>query len=415
MSKRLSLAQQLALASNPEPQDFDPEDYENTERSVPSGSEDSESSDGEQDRTSHYVDVGRSRIRDDGIALNEGKYKGSRVSRSEIDASDKDEDEEESEDESEDDEEESEGEDDKDMPRPKSAKGISQILSAEQKNLLSRLTTDNSSDVEKGKSVSAQMKIYEGLLDLRIQTQKVLNETNKLNADEPQSAEHLYPVIGKVLALRKQLSNDSSNDSVDSSLSELAKQNAELNEKLRAQRDSVLTKWSRKVELSSGRNALQSSKLRSLAQSAALQVSTVLSDMPRLVKRTQVDRSGYNLPENSTYLFDDTDFYRLLLKDLVDRRMADGASGTAQGIKWKAAVTKQKKKMDNRASKGRKLKYTVMEKIQGFDAPRHVYSWTDKQAEDLYAGLLGVQISMDEAAKEEAEPEVEVGDFNLFG
>jgi len=412
MGPRKTLAEQLALASNPEPQDFDPEDFENADPGSPSGSDDSEDSDDEHDKTSHYMPVGRSNIRDDGIALSEGKYKGSRVSRGDMNASS-------DEDDSEDEEDDEEQEQNNKSEGPKAASGISQILSAEQKTLLNRLNTESNGDVEKGKSVSAQMKIYEGLLDLRIQTQKILNETNTLSASQSVPAKNLYPLISKVLQLRKSVDNDEGQ--VESAnLSELATESAQLDEKLRKKRESVLTKWSRKVELSSGRNALQSSNLRSLGQSSALQVNTVLNDMPRLIKRTQVDRSSYNLPEDSQFLFDDTDFYRLLLKDLVDRRMADGASGTAQGIKWKAAVTKQKKKVDSKASKGRKLKYTIMEKIQGFDAPRHVYSWSDKQAEDLYSGLLGVHISMDdnENAKPEsgdAEPEVEIGDFNLFG
>lgn len=409
---RKTLAQQLAEAANPQPVDYDPEDLENNDVSQ---SENSDSEVDNDERTSHYVDVGRSKLRDDGIALSEGKYKGAPISRDQIEGSES-EDFSGSDDEDEESDEGEESEEDSDAESKAPRSDVQQILNAEQKSLLSKLSSSQDTDAQKGRAVTAQMDIYEKLLDMRIQVQKIIGYTTKQTAtDSIESAEPLYPLISAVQKLRGQLSKTDVEPQTDS-LQDLVDSNEKLDNELRNRRENVLGKWSRKVELSSGRNALQSQRFRSLGQSAALQVNSVLTDMDRLVKRTSTDRSNYELPPSAQqWLFDDTDFYRLMLKDLVDRRMADSNSN----LKFRAAVTKNKKKVDTKASKGRKLRYTVIDKIQGFDAPRNVFSWSEKQADDLYAGLLGVKISMDDNENENEgdanEEEPEIGDFNLFG
>lgn len=79
-------------------------------------------------------------------------------------------------------------------------------------------------------------------------------------------------------------------------------------------------------------------------------------------------------------IFDDTDFYQLLLKALVDRRMVDGAAGSG-AVRWTTAMrdSKKKKVVDTKASKGRKLRYQVQEKIQNFMAPMDNNSWHEQQ------------------------------------
>lgn len=436
MARTKTLSEELAEQASHNIPDYDPEDFENQNLSDSESNSDENSSDEEKDRTEHYVTVGKSRLRDDGIALAEGKYKGSRVSRDDLNQSDSSE------------ESQMDSEDEQEMPKLNTSKpstGISQILSAEQKYLLTKLTTEQNDDVNKGLAVTAQMKMYEGLLDLRIQSQKILASATKFSSgdEEPTKASSLYPLIGEVLRLRDRLSDNSSEKNSTSatgttsinedSFDELVDKCSKQDEALRRKRESVLTKWSKKVALSSGKNAMQTSKLTSLGQSAAVQVNNVLGDIDRLIVRTQTDRSQASEVDSadktntesakSVFFFDDTDFYRLLLKDLIDRRMADSNNGgltNASGLKWK--VSKHKKKVDTKASKGRKLRYNVVEKIQGFDAPRNVYTWNDNQAEDLYAGLLGVHITMDDneesskANEDEVDTNIKVGnDFALFG
>ncbi|KAE9393452.1 TRAUB-domain-containing protein [Gymnopus androsaceus JB14] len=91
-------------------------------------------------------------------------------------------------------------------------------------------------------------------------------------------------------------------------------------------------------------------------------------------------------PEVDVEIFDDTDFYQQLLRDVIDARDASGANDWMVIQKQKKA----KKKVDTKASKGRKLRYDVHEKLQNFMAPVHVKgSWHEEQIDELFSSLLG--------------------------
>lgn len=429
-----SLAEQLAKFANPEPEDFDPEDFERNS--------DASQSDNEEARA-HYVEVGKSRLRDDAPLVHSSKYKGSRVSRQDLDtfgASESEDDVEDEELSQEDSSQElsqelsqessdevpseeessSDGEESSDINENSHQNGngkaaaVAAILKEEQKQLVNRLSQTAQADIAKGKAVQSQMSVYEGLLDARIRLQKILNISNTLTESDPEEANEALEAILVLLSALSKIRHSMQKESFDSrkrSLSDYITESTQADDELVERRENVLGKWSRKVQLSSGSSALQSSKFKSLNQSAATQVSSVLADMDRLVKRTRTNRSRYELngevPDESELIFDDTDFYRLLLKDLVDRRMTEAGSG----VKWSSVKTKAKKKVDTKASKGRKLRYHVQEEIQGFDAPRAVFTWTEEQAEELFSHLLGQSISMDD---QEPEEEIEVGDLQLF-
>lgn len=66
-------------------------------------------------------------------------------------------------------------------------------------------------------------------------------------------------------------------------------------------------------------------------------------------------------------------------------------------------VFKVKKQVDTKASKGRKMRYTVHEKLQNFMAPEDRGSWGERQRGELFSSLLGRKMLL-------AEEEVEVGD-----
>lgn len=122
-------------------------------------------------------------------------------------------------------------------------------------------------------------------------------------------------------------------------------------------------------------------------------------------------------------IYDDTDFYRALLKDLVDRRMAD--SSVASSVKWtitKSNANGKDTKSEDKFSKDRKLKYTVQEKIQNFDAPRNTIRWSDEQIDELFSGLFGQKIEVneneaeDESEEEQGEDDYIVNDgLKIFG
>ncbi len=63
------------------------------------------------------------------------------------------------------------------------------------------------------------------------------------------------------------------------------------------------------------------------------------------------------------------------------------------GLKRAALKQQQKSKkrrgVDQRASKGRKIRYSVQEKIQNYMAPEPRGSWHSEMSEELFAALFG--------------------------
>lgn len=470
----MSLASKLAEISNPNPKDFDPEDFENTNPESYSSDENDEENDrtGEKARE-HYVHVGKSSLRDNSLKVDDVKYKGSKVSRGDLfdreedneDESGEDIDKVDSEDEDEEDSESESEEDTAEKPEAEDEQHkreeLKKLMSDEQKKIVSRLSDTARADAEKGQAVHYQMNIYEGLLDSRINLQKAVAASNILPvrpddisedivSDETtdlqaQAMEKLIGLMDKITQLRIQLMKNDKITDDEFNLNPSKKRNLttafedveKLENPLATYRNNILEKWSRKIQSSSGNSALQNSKFRTLNQTAAVQVNGVLADMDRLVKRTRTNRSDYKIlgedagdndnnvdVQENPHIFDDTDFYRLQLKDLVDRRMADSSTaGDVNGMKWAVSKAKSKKNIDTKASKGRKLRYHVQEKVQGFDAPRpHSYPWSDEKTDELFSSLFGGKFKInesdddDEDEESEGEADFEVTDgVKIFG
>ena len=83
---------------------------------------------------------------------------------------------------------------------------------------------------------------------------------------------------------------------------------------------------------------------------------------------------------------------------------------------------KVKKMVDTKASKGRKMRYTVHEKLQNFMAPEDRGRWGERQRGELFASLLGRRVGLGEGEGEEewgeGEMHVDVDEeegLRLFG
>eukprot|EP01083_Nonionella_stella_P051728 137354_1 len=165
-------------------------------------------------------------------------------------------------------------------------------------------------------------------------------------------------------------------------------------------RDSTIELWNRKTQLASG--AVRSRKFKALDQSVLSQISSILEDEKRLVRRSQLNRSdnrAFGAPkakptEDSSVatddqdydveIHDDSDFYQQMLKDLI-RNGQRSSDKIAKNIK-STFTRKGKKKVDRRASKGRKLRYTVQDKLVNFMPPNPLPS--DSTHADLFASLF---------------------------
>ena len=79
--------------------------------------------------------------------------------------------------------------------------------------------------------------------------------------------------------------------------------------------------------------------------------------------------SQQKLDEN---IYDDVDFYSQLLKELTDSSLdsSDPLSMSKAWLNSREGIVKLRKNVDRKASKSRRLKYTVHEKLVNFMAPR---------------------------------------------
>ena len=76
--------------------------------------------------------------------------------------------------------------------------------------------------------------------------------------------------------------------------------------------------------------------------------------------------------EYNNEIFDDSDFYSQLLKDFISLSTVDVTDPMALSKAYLArrdATVKHRKKVDRKASKNRKLRYNVHEKLLNFMAP----------------------------------------------
>lgn len=198
-------------------------------------------------------------------------------------------------------------------------------------------------------------------------------------------------------------------------------------------RDATLQKWHDKTQLTMGKS---SKGFGAFDRNILIQVEQVLMDKDRLLRRTQTRRSEYRVlgkleatapvPETTTAegegteqvlkanthlkdldeeIFDDDDFYHQLLRELIERKTsaADPNDQVAMGRQWLAIQklrSKIKKKVDTKASKGRKVRFHVHSKLVNFMAPIDHTSMNDGARTELYRSLFGKNSFAESAVRE---------------
>merc|ERR1719431_2384717 len=139
----------------------------------------------------------------------------------------------------------------------------------------------------------------------------------------------------------------------------------------------------------------------SLHTSALEQVDQIMANRQRLVNRTRVRRSEYRVlgsaqvegETNNSNIFDDSDFYHQLQRELIERKTAGSGQDGSTGRQWlqiQKLRSKLKKKVDTRASKGRKIRYDVHSKLVNFMAPVVRKGNMEEAAKnELFSSLFG--------------------------
>lgn len=348
---------------------------------------------------------------------------------------------------SEDEDDEDEDDEDEDVEMggtgPKDSRStMRELMQKGQKSAVATISQAAKADAEKGVAVRKQRRTYDSLLNLRIRLQKGLVATNSLNeatevddADkEPyeaaeEAAIKLWNAIDGFRAslLPEPKAGDKRKREVDitTSSDDLWEEMQATEQRAVAKRNKVLDKWSTRVK---NTTATMNTRQLGVAKGSQSLVSVLEDQMlnsDRLIKRTQVPRScapvqGAKKVTEDPKIYDDADFYQLLLKELVDQRTSDsGATGTSgvPTVRWTAIKeAKTRKQVDRRASKGRKLRFTVHEKLQNFMAPEDRRSWEGEAIDRLFSTLFGqrTQLKEDDSDEEEDDLMTEEEGLELF-
>ncbi|CAP86852.1 rRNA-processing protein bfr2 [Penicillium rubens] len=343
---------------------------------------------------------------------------------------------------------------------------IRKLMATDQKTIAATISSAAKADATKGKAVKQQRTTFDALLNARMKLQGGLTSINGIAAvlgseneadgedamkDEEEvvdeeaikSAESAALALWSTLeGLRTALADATAKEgskkrkrpspaSLTTSSASLWERMAELESESISHRRSILDKWSSKVR---GTSASIPNARGKLLGSASGRQQTITAVLDAQVATEIGERSSKRsrTSDQQEPLYDDGAFYQSLLRDLVEQRMsADSVTGGFDNLHQLPSrlpihpITgmrndKVKRDVDTRASKGRKMKYNVHEKLQNFMAPEDRGSWSTRARDEFFASLLGKTASGllgegdEDASDEDEDVDREEGGLRLF-
>jgi protein AATF/BFR2 len=348
---------------------------------------------------------------------------------------------------SDEDDEDDEEEDDDEQVEDKTE--LRKMMAEEQKTVAASLSQAAKADAEKGRAVKTQRSTFDSLLNTRIKLQKALIGTNTLTGvisesgpatEDTQDAflaaeTAAFTLWSTLNSLRETLESSRTGHKRKHATYTLDTPTEDLWNQMRSQelaatttRVSILEKWNQKAR---GASAI-TTKNKLNNSSANQSIVDVLQEQlhgDRLTKRARTPRSCAPLqlaaPASSSLstIYDDADFYGLLLQSLLEQRSADSIAASSSislslptGFQMRREA-KTKKNVDTKASKGRKMRYTVHEKLENFMAPEDRNVWQERAADELFGSLFGRRVGLGEdedEAEDEVDGEVEEAGLMMF-
>lgn len=307
---------------------------------------------------------------------------------------------------------------------------LKKMMKEERGNVAATIAQANKADADKGRAVKSQRQTFDALLNSRIRLQQGLVAMNSMVSDSPSntaaSAGADAIIAAEQAALNLWNTLESLRESLSSARTGTKRKRVETTpddptsaiwQRMQAaeaatqpHRRSILHKWSSKTQSASAqptRGKLAATPARGPTTIVDV-LDEQLSNPARLVARTRTPRSCAPLQAAagiaaSAAIYDDADFYGLLLKELLEQRSIDAAANVSVNAEamarqhWQAArEAKTKKNVDTKASKGRKLRYTVHERLQNYMAPEDRAAWTERQIDELFGSLLGRRMVLGE-------------------
>ncbi|KAG4990986.1 hypothetical protein JHK82_024465 [Glycine max] len=312
---------------------------------------------------------------------------------------------------------------------------------------LKNLKHHKDEDLHKGQAVKSQKALWYKILELRFLLQKPFSSSNSLPQESIKSLfcetdetvrvaysdlltssketldsilelqEALFaknPSITQATVGSEGLSKDLEvSEHLEDNLDQEWSQISQMHKSIASFRDKSINKWQRMTQVTTGAAAIKG-KFHAFNQDISNQVAAYMRDPNRMINQMRLRRSAVNIfgsvPEvddkhkeaetrtdGDPELLDDSEFYQQLLKEFFET--VDPSSSEKAFYALKRMQPKKRKIVDRRASKSRKIRYNVHEKIVNFMAPlpANIPPMAPKLFENLF-GLKTERLSSSAAA-----------------
>ncbi|KPI39331.1 Protein bfr2 [Cyphellophora attinorum] len=315
--------------------------------------------------------------------------------------------------------------------------------------LVSSLVSSATDQARKGAAVQQQNDAHDRLLDARIKLQKALTTSNQLENNlgvndiesaatrAQEAALTLWSTIDSIRcdilahSQKSALSEHSSkkrkisplDPSPSTALSALYSQTQSLESTALPVRQSALNHWYARTRPNTSTSA-SSGAVRS-ALSLSGDDTTISSILSSYLTTNLSNLTTSAQPAPTTY--NDTPFYQSLLTSLISSRTNAAAISSALPPTSTPAINgikppRVKSNRDTKASKGRKIRYTVHEKLLNFMAPEDRSTWTTEARREFFGSLFGGVIAEDGDSRKghangndhDSDDDLEAGGLRLF-
>ncbi|XP_059633879.1 uncharacterized protein LOC132276465 isoform X2 [Cornus florida] len=354
-----------------------------------------------------------------------------------VDESDDSDEESVEEDEEEDDDDDEQNDDQKGAEMEELEKELTDLRHKEL-DLLRNLNRHKDEDLLKGQAVKNQKALWDKTLEFRFLLQKAFSSSNRLPQEPFRSlfcdcnngVKEAYSdlitssnkTLDSLLELQEALfeKNPSIAQATDGNSGKSSKhseasmnsnvegdeewsQISQMQLRIASFRDKSVDKWQRKTQVTTGAAAIKG-KLQAFNQNISEQVAAYMRDPSRMIKGMQQRRSAAAVfgtvpdavgnakeedlqADGDPELLDDSEFYQQLLKEFFET--FDPTSSETAFYALKRLQTRKRKIVDRRASKSRKIRYNVHEKIVNFMAPQPMD--LPPMAPKLFENLFGLK------------------------
>ncbi|KAI3774239.1 hypothetical protein L1987_48786 [Smallanthus sonchifolius] len=310
-------------------------------------------------------------------------------------------------------------------------------LRNEEQDLFRNIRRDQDDDILKGQAVKNQRALWDKTLEFRFLLQKPFSTSNRLPQEPIRSGfcnssegvkeaysdliDSTKKTLDSILELQETLveKNPSIMDAVeDGDAAQYSKsldafrnstesdeewfKISQMQSRIAPFRNMSVDKWQRKTQVTSGAAGMKN-KFQAFNQNISEQVASYMRDPSRMIKGMQqrssvvpvfgdvsdstVDKDEAINADGDPELLDDSDFYQQLLREFFET--VDAGSSESAFYALKRLQTKKRKIVDRRASKSRKIRYHVHEKIVNFMAPEPMN--IPPMAPKLFENLFGLK------------------------